>query len=221
MKKLAIIVFLFAIRALGQGTFQNLDFESANVSAFPRGSVPIANAMPGWVGYLGVISTSTVFYDDVSIGGAAISLQSTNSILAPNVSPIAGRYSALLQSSVGIEPSTAAVAQTGQIPATAASLQFYGASFMLVTFGGQLLPLVELGTGPGYQIMGADISAFAGQTGELKFSVPRTGPIGVMTSSYLDNIFFSNQQVPEPSAFGLIGLGALLFGYHLRQFGKS
>lgn len=205
-----------------QGTFQDLNFESAKPipligSPYYPYAVATSNAIPGWRSYLGVNETFEVLYDTVTIGGAAATLQSSTS----SYPAIAGNYSVALLSSVGVQPTTAAVAQTGQIPATAASLQFYGASFMQVTFAGQLLPLVELGTGPSYQIMGADISAFAGQTGELKFLVPHTGPIGVMTSSYLDNIVFSSQQIPEPSAISLFGLAALFAGWRLRQRNTS
>ena len=88
---------------------------------------------------------------------------------------------------------------------------------MQVTFAGQLLSLFELGSGPSYQIVGADVSAFAGQTGELKFLMPRFGPVGNMSASYLDNIQFSNQPIPEPSAFYLIGLGALISCYRAKK----
>jgi hypothetical protein len=32
----------------------------------------------------------------------------------------------------------------------------------------------------------------------------------VFTHAYLDDIFFSTQPIPEPSTFGLFGLGVLL-----------
>jgi hypothetical protein len=53
-------------------------------------------------------------------------------------------------------------------------------------------------------IVGGDISAFAGQSGELLFTaLPQT-------ASVLDYIQFSNVPVPEPSICGVFGVGALL-----------
>jgi hypothetical protein len=205
-------LFAVVITALselyGQGTFQNLGFENPLLPLIPDGSfqVPATNALPGWRAYLGNFEVDRVVYNTVSLGAAAVSLQSSSS----TVPPIVGNYSVLLQSSVGVEPTTAAVGQVGQIPATAMSLRFYGATAMQVTFAGQILSLIELGTGPNYQVVGADISTFAGQAGELKFLMPRLGPIGNMSASYLDNIAFSNQPVPEPSAVPVFGLGLLL-----------
>ena len=65
---------------------------------------------------------------------------------------------------------SAAIGQTGQIPTNAMSLKFWGYSTD-VSFGGQTLSLVLLGRHtPHYNIYGADISAFAGQTGQLLFT---------------------------------------------------
>ena len=86
---------------------------------------------------------------------------------------------------------------------------------MQVTFIGQLLTLFLLGTGPNYQIVGADISGFAGQTGELKFLMPDLTPAG-SSSSYLDNIQFSTQSIPEPNTLGLFAIGTLFLGWQLR-----
>jgi len=86
---------------------------------------------------------------------------------------------------------------------------------MQVTFGGQLLSLVELGTGPRYQVVGADISAFAGQTGELKFLMAWPGTPGSRNGSFLDNIEFST--IPEPCALAVAGLGAALLALRPRS----
>ena len=204
-----------ALNLYGQGTFQNLDFENPVLPLIRDSSfeVPITNALPGWAGYLGVFQVDRVVYNTVSLGAAAISLQGPGSGLPA----IAGNYSVVLQSAFGVAPDgTAAVGQTGQIPVTARSLRFYGSTDMQVTFIGQSLTLFGLGIGPNYQIVGADISGFAGQTGELKFLIPDLTPLG-STSSYLDNIVFSSQSIPEPSVLGLFGLGALLFAYRSRR----
>jgi len=75
---------------------------------------------------------------------------------------------------------------------------------LTLSFAGQQIPLFALGTGPNYTILGGDISAFAGQTGQLQF-------IG---NALLDNIFFSPTQIPEPNTLAFAALGAALFGLY-------
>jgi hypothetical protein len=72
-----------------------------------------------------------------------------------------------------------------------------------VTFAGQPIPLVALGSTSIYTIFGGDISIFANQAGELLFQ----------GGGLLDAIQFSNLPIPEPSVFGLSTLGALLLGW--------
>ena len=50
------------------------------------------------------------------------------------------------------------------------SVQYYGTTPLSITFQGQQIPQYVLGSTSTYTIYGADISAFAGQTGELRFS---------------------------------------------------
>ena len=49
-----------------------------------------------------------------------------------------------------------------------------------------------------------EISPYAGQTAELRFTVPTAG-------GSLDYIQFSTTPVPEPSTWALLGLGGALF----------
>lgn len=196
------------LHALGQGTFQNLDFESPIFPldrSDPNG-VPITNALPGWTGYFNGGQTSRAWYDDVSLGGPGISLQDA---AGGFFQPIQGTYSVFLQGSGAGPAYSAAIGQTGQIPASAASLRFWAdpRSNLQVTFGGQVIPIVTLGSTPSYNIFGGDVFLFAGQTAELRF----TGPAN--SGGYFDNIFFSDQAIPEPGAFGLLGLGAALVGW--------
>jgi hypothetical protein len=80
---------------------------------------------------------------------------------------------------------------------------FYGTGAYTVTFAGQPIPLVALGSTSTYTIFGGDISTFANQTGELL----------LQGGGLLDAIQFSSQRTPEPSIFGLFTLGALLVGW--------
>jgi len=112
----------------------------------------------------------------------------------------------LLQGSSAGPPTSAAIGQTGQIPAGSLSVQFwvFPASNLQVTFGSQLIPISKLSSTANYDVFGGDISMFTGQTAELRF----TAQAG--SGGFFDNIFFSTQPIPEPSMFGLIGLGALM-----------
>jgi len=67
-----------------------------------------------------------------------------------------------------------------------------------------------------YTVFGADISAYAGQTGELLFTAPwqgEPGQSGFEEDGMVDNIQFSSSPIPEPNEFSLVGLGALLLRF--------
>lgn len=201
--------------------FVNLDFESARIipltsgANFPPFSVATTNALPGWSVYYGANQQTQVTYNDPAIGSTFVTLWATNG------SQLAGNYSVLLQG--GLSASAAIISQTALVPVSAQSLLFYGAAnssttpVLIVSLGGQNLSFSAISTGPNYTVYGADISAFAGQTETLAFSALQA------TSGFnnwnIDNIQFSPLPVPEPSTFGLIGLGGLIFG--LRRWRKS
>lgn len=199
-----------------QGTFQNLDFEQATIvpqgGAFPEYFVA-SNALPGWTVYIGSNSFDAVYYNNVTAGGAAVSLHDTTDSLKP----LQGNYSVLLQHSSG-NFASAGIGQVGQLPANAKSIVFDSgfsgvwSTVYDVTFAGNPIPLFDIGTASGYFIVGGDISAYAGQTGELRFTalLADFGP-------YLDDIRFSNQAVPEPGVLGLSVIGGLLLGWRLRR----
>ena len=100
------------------------------------------------------------------------------------------------------------LAQTGTLPASARTIEFlsnacYAIGFD-VSFRGQGIALCLLGTtSNGRYVWGGDISAYAGQTGELSF----------LGTGYLDHIQFSNEPIPEPGVFALSTVGVLLLGW--------
>ena len=109
----------------------------------------------------------------------------------------------------------AAIGQTGTIPITTQSLTFI-ANFngtLQITFNNQPIDYLVTGSTANYAICSADISAYAGQTGQLLFTAP------YKNYAMLDNIQFSSTAVPEPSEFALDALGALLLGF--RRWKKS
>jgi hypothetical protein len=224
---LAIIIVAYSSPVLGQGTFQNLDFESANIPAStPAPSlVPISEALPGWNAYLtadGVTYPQTeVYYDAISLGDAAISIDD-----AKVSSPLQGNYSAFLFG--GAAPPTvpggslysASISQTGTVPAGTQSLQFdayvSGAPFA-VTLGGQTIDMIPLDTLAHYTLWGGNIpSALADQSETLSFIEPPA--TGTQPSMFeLDNITFSTTAVPEPNSIVLTGIGGLIFAWYRRR----
>ena len=147
--KISFALLLFLCRSgVAQG-FVNLDFEDANVSGYTSpGGIPTSNAIPGWTAYNSGSPQSGIGYNLVSLAGSIVSLDDTN---APSgngpggfgLLPIQGSYSVLLE---GPEPgleTSAAIGQTGIIPATAKSLIFWGNQNngnLQVTFNGQNIP---------------------------------------------------------------------------------
>jgi hypothetical protein len=183
--------------------FVNLDFEAANLKGYSSGSeVPAANAFPGWT------VNALIIYDNLSLSGESASICDTNN---PTLIPaIQGRYFAILTS--GNYPGTGvpiSMGQTGQIPLWAQTISFWGdIGGLQITFGGQPLSFNATGGTPNYAVYQADISAFAGQTGQLLFTLPP-----YVSDARLDNIQFSSSPVPEPGAFGLFVLGGVLLAW--------
>lgn len=215
IKLLAIFTFwtatVFRTPAQVSIAFQNLDFEMPTfVPTGGLNTVQFAPAMPGWRGYLGAIEINWILYNDLFLSNPGIAIWGPNN---PSPGLFHGQYYVVLQNSFPLATQVPAIAQTGTIPVTARSIQFYLAyGGMGVSFNGQSIPLTVLGSSPtGYNVYGGDISAFAGQTGEIRFR----------GAGYLDYIQFSNQTIPEPRALCLISFGVLLFGYRLRLTRRS
>jgi len=162
--------------------------------------------MPGWSGFVGEFQVDQVLYNTRNLDDAGISLRSSTSLGFP---PIQGNYSVFLQgASIFAGPYSAAIAQSGLIPFNSKSLMFLAAPWSTVqaSFAGQLISLVEIGSSGNNIVLGGDISQFAGHVGELRFTTPPT------EGAFFDNIQFSTHPIPEPSAFGLLGVGMALMG---------
>ena len=211
---LLIAILVFSKTGFSQG-FANLNFENATFTVDPSGlyypySVYASNAIPGWTAYVGGSPVSDVLSNNVLLSGGAVSIIGTNNNLG--FQPIQGKYFMLLagdnySGSLG----TAGIGQSNTIPLSAESLIFWGnVGANDVSFYGQTLVLTVLGSTANYNIYGANISAFAGQTGQLLFTTVLGG------SDMIDNIQFSSSAVPEPSALGLSALGGLLLAWRCR-----
>ena len=234
-QRLVGVFLLTAVSStLGQGTFQNLDFEAANLPAVPSGQtggfVEASNAIPSWTAYYSTDQTTRILHNSYTLGDVNVS------ILGPNFASfypiLEGNYSIIIQS--GLIASTtrtaAAIAQTGTIPTDSLSLKFLARQVLFgdptqlaISIGGQPVPYFPLSTTSNYTVYGADISGFAGQTTELRLT---SFPTAASPYNYfeIDSIQFSNQPIPEPSVFGLFALGALIFGWrslHRRRYTRK
>jgi hypothetical protein len=167
--------------------------------------------MPGWAVYFGGSQQTLITYNAPALGSTWVVLWATN---GQNIS---GNFSVLLQG--GLTASAASISQTGLVPAGSKSLSFEAQPIeaqpgpFLVSLAGQSIPYFPLSTGPNYTLYGADVSAFSGQTVELRFGA--VGGVVGGNNWNLDNISFSNLPVPEPGVFGLCALGALLLGWRI------
>ena len=216
INKIALLGFILLLKhsAEAQG-FVNLNFESANVSGLSSGSVPAANAFPGWTAYIGGVQQSSVIYNTIPLDDAVVTLQGLNS---DALTPIQGNYTAWLfgSSSFASQQQSAGLGQTGQITINAESLIFWGyAGLTDVSFAGQTLSLVVIGTTANYDVYGANITGYAGETGQLLF----TAQPGF--NDVIDNIQFSTLAVPEPNALGLSALGGLFLAWRRCKWSKS
>jgi hypothetical protein len=210
-------------RAFSQGTFQNLNFEATTIpQTNPPGLVDASAAIPGWTPYIGSASasnqTAQIGFNDVALGSTWITLLGTNS--GTIYHSINGGYSLLLQG--GATATDASIAQTGFVPITALSIRFKAQpenGTFLVSLGGHNIPYFELAAGPNYALYGGDISAYAGQTAELRFSALHSGAAGPNDWN-LDDIQFSNLAAPEPSPSAMLVLAAFCFALWRRALRK-
>jgi hypothetical protein len=206
------LILLSALGARGQGTFENLNFENTTLTAIlvnPESGFYATNAtLPGWnwsphltFGY-GDPNT-TVSFNNSALDAPAVTLHG----ITPYFSPIQGNYSVLLQSasySGGLyiygTNGGGSVWQTGLVPTSSRSLLYSGGSSIQVWFNGQRLSSMALSNTANYTVWGVDVSPYAGQSGELRFSA------NWPSANMLDDIQFSSTAVPEPSVLTLCGV---------------
>jgi hypothetical protein len=186
------------VAAKGQGTFQNLDFESAHNLSPLSSSFATSNALPGWSAFAGTNPLTSIAYNWVA-GVPTVGLYGSNSFV------ISGSFSVLLFHGGSLR-------QTGLVPGNAESLLFKRSgnspTLLDISLGGQSLSYTAVSSGPDYTLFGSDVSAFAGQTASLTILSPGL--------DFIDDLEFSPQVIPEPSFLSLLSFGVLLLA--VRQF---
>lgn len=157
-----------------EAQFTNLDFESS----FLLPGIPPPAAMPGW-------TVSCSIADGYPIGwrGAVIGVFLNGA--GGTWTDGQGTYIVMIsQPWIGV--STASIAQTGSLSPSTRSLHCRLAGNLVVSFAGESLSCVTVSS---HSECAADISKFAGTTGELKFEAAAS------SYGYLDSIWFSDQSV--------------------------
>ena len=203
---LSLLIALSIVQVVSGQGFVNLDFESAAIVPDPNHPFSVyiyaSDAFPGWTAYVNAVPQTDVLYNAAPVGFSAVTLQGTNGV----ISALAGMYSACLYGQ------GTAIGQTGQIPPSAQSLVFWGTSSTVqVSFNGHTLSYFGTGSTANYTIYAADISAYAGQSGQLLFNEPFVAP------GMIDNIQFSSSPIPEPNALGLFGIGTLIIWWRITR----
>jgi hypothetical protein len=211
-----LALLVSASGAVGQGTFQNLDFEQATIVSDPSSpyypnAVYASDAIPGWTpdSFLG---TNDVLYNEVTLGAAGVSILGTDGIPPA----LDGKFSVYLYGGAVPSPG-ASISQTAVVPVGAESIMFEAenagsvAGKLVVSLGGQNIPFSALSTGSNYTLYGSNIPAFGGQSEQLTFSALAGGEYWWE----IDDIQFSDSSVPEPTTLGLSALGALLLGWRV------
>jgi hypothetical protein len=206
--------FVFSIHA--QGTFQNLNFESANPGTTFSFGVPVSSALPGWTVTIGGVQQTDVGVNTFSTGAPAVSL------IAPGgpVPAIDGNYSVFLTGSTAVS----SISQSGLIPSGMESLFFDaqqgtgggGNGTLSLMVGNQTVPITPVETESGYTVYGANISAWAGDPEQLTFSASEA--TSGLNNWTLDDISFSPTATPEPNTLALIVMGGAAFA--VRQWRK-
>lgn len=227
-KTVALICLVVAGPSVRAAQFQNLDFDAGQTNLIlpippdeGDGYHPVADLLPGWRLLQGSNDISLIGLNLNPIGLGVASVYDTNS--RGFDAPVLGRYSLGLYPGFNLlfQYQPFSLVQVGDIGAEVRSIRFinYGSPFQL-SVNGTLIPLTydyqPGGTHPDTRlaVVIGDVSAFAGQTVELRFTTLDLA-IGVING--LENVEFSAQAVPEPGVVALLLTGGLLLRFQLRR----
>ena len=215
MKRLLLSLWCSTLSCIAvQTPFVNLDFESANLpylTNWGAGMVSAADAFPAWTVWEKDTIRTEVGYNGIPRGGQV-------AIFATGLYPfftLGGLFMAHFAPWVDADCS---LSQVGTIPADAQWLQFDtlgepdSIDPLTLSFNGQNLGLVMIASDTNFgKTFQADVSSFAGTTGELRINAR---PVFYEQRWWLANVDVDDIQfvpVPEPHVWALFGLGALVF----------
>ncbi|MCI0532226.1 MAG: hypothetical protein L0Y74_09820 [candidate division Zixibacteria bacterium] len=202
MKIVSLMAFFSISTVIHSAPFQNLDFESARTNSLTLSPLstfdyegPTADLLPGWQLFFDsepITSVGFNFSADPFLERrvSMISSEGPNSLLG---NPIEGKYSPVFWPG---EPFS--LVQIGEIPLEAQRLEFtYRELPFAVSINGlNLSPAAQNIANSPYGLRATvDISQFAGQNVELKFTTS-SGPFGPSGFHEIDSIRFVP---PEPS----------------------
>jgi hypothetical protein len=217
----ALVLYLGCSSIGWAQTFQNLDFEAATLVQTGSG-FSFTNALPGWSGFSGTNQLNAVLYNTIFLDSTGIAIFDTNASFVPlGGQLIDGDYTVFLEAGVQLGSDLASanvsLSQTGLVPTGTKSLSFLAATNgpFAVSLGGVPLNLISSPVpGHTYMLYQADVSAFAGQTAELDFTVFAENPYNNrLRSMLLDDIQFSPDVIPEPGSLSLVVVGILSLAF--------
>ena len=224
---------LYATCVLGSAvchaaSFQNLNFDSANTNnVVPIGIDgrvgPTSELLPNWQLTVTGTAITPIGFNLTAPGSGYATIISPTYI---NNYPVVGAYSFAMHPKYDVQGTFVpySLAQTGDLPADTKSIHFlnYGAPVQLGV-NGSLVPVAYMqrlsqpgwnGLIPVFDAV-ADMSPYAGQTVELKFTTLRTPNYQGLNG--LDEIFFSDIAIPEPDTLAVLILGGAFLCARLRR----
>jgi hypothetical protein len=192
------------------GTFSNLDFEASPVApnAEPSEAAPTSELFPSWTVRFGESVQTTGFINQILLGGDTVALIAAN---APNRFLVEGTHSAYLQAA--FTGAGVSFGQVGDVPAGTQSVRFLARNpytgqldvppgVFQAQLDGHSLPVVPIWSASDGVVLdvlyGADVSAWAGVTSELRLAIFADPPSRLHGWAVLDAISFSPDPIPEP-----------------------
>ena len=217
-----LYLLVLTVRA---ASFRNLDFQSPNIKGLSGPTGLVKDIIPGWRLQYGNAIPDVMFYNSASQIFASAQLYGPE---APRIGDTFKFWmkSGLFFDNISDGVGAATIYQIGQVPLTAKSIRFEAIIYqsyndLHVSLGGQLLTLIELEKIGDFNHYAADVSAWAGKTSELRFSI-EPGDYQFDTYVGLGNIRFSAipaPAIPEPSTWALLITGLAALAWNRRRQG--